>query len=1761
MKEKNPVRNTSGLITPVRLGVAAVAACFIAGPALSNPVNPTVVNGTATFNQAGNVLTVTNSNGAIINWDKFSIKAGETTHFAQTSASSSVLNRVLNDPTAIYGTLSSNGRVWLVNPAGIMVGAGGRIDVAGFVASTLNISNADFLAGRNLFANDGTAQNVINQGEIKTPSGGSVYLIGSNVSNEGIIHTPQGETILAAGQTVSLIDSATPGVKVDITGAAGNATNLGQITAEAGRIGIAGVIVRNSGTLNASSVVSEGGRVFLKASQDAYVDGSGRIVTTGTRGGHVEVLGNRVALMDNASIDASGESGGGRILIGGDYQGKNPDIQNANITYVGAGTTLKADATDTGDGGSVIVWADDTTRAYGRIFARGGANGGNGGFVETSGHRYLDVAGARVDTRALNGTIGNWLLDPDNITIVGSSGSDINIVGAGSPFTHYGAGSSTITDTTINTTLGSTNVSILASNDILFDGSTNGAIVIDNPSVSPNSLTLNAGNDIIFTSGTTTFENSGGGDFAVNFNPASGRNVTIAVGATATFLGDSGLVAATVTGAGSKTWENYGTVNLNGNSYIDLHDGADYSAFNNKSGGVLNVNSSHAKAIQSEAVTPNGVLNNAGTINVSASTSWEAKFSQTSTGILNINGSAGLNMPHLDVAAGTINLNSAASYALTLPSQFSGLSTFYGASIVGVGGFKRMQIGTSAGTSNAVTFNTVSTSGGLEVVAPELGTLSFTGANTFANTKFFKGDTGANKHWVIPVATYLGNVEWWATGNISFAGNVSFGGSVTLGAGWNSNLLTPVVTAGAGSIQVIDRQILSSGNMTLKAGGDILVKRNLMGSTWVHSAAAMAVETSGDLTLVNDFDPGGSVELKSAGNQSIQLNGALSDLVVQASNVGAGGFTRISSGGTQTINFAAGVHTLVLTGGMDLAVNASGAGASIESAGAQTILNGGTLAINITGGNVLLNTQSSYDDYGLPSQRLICAGCATHNSAQIRSKSSQTIAATTITIVGGSGGNGNHAGIDADGASTIVAAGAVSITGGSSGGLYVGGIHDDYVQNDAGISANGALNLTAASITLAGGSASYGGAYIGGGSSVTVNTSGNLTLNGGTTAAQGAALTYADASPVAMKWLAPAVIGSDAGSLVTINLNVGGDLTLNGGAVGQDGGSMALIGGVRSTPINLVINSQGAIAMNSASALSDRIGSKAGGTFVLNSGLGGTGSMTLGKGLIGSGYGMGGSVQLYSTGTGPGIFQNAAGMIVTDQLSATTTGAGSIDLVSFENRVGNFDATTSNGLVTFKGQSIGLGTINSGTGGAIISALYDIHDNNGSALNISGPTVNLTSSLGGSAGSRAISADVAATASIVAQVNSGAANGGIRIANTSAAQPTSVTLTDNASAGTSASFSQKFTGAGTLAATNMISLTALYGGDISLLSNDGLDYSSATFNTGGAGSIGLSASGLLAISAPLSLGNDDLLLAGSTVNIAAQVATTADLIVAGSSVNINSSVSALDIGLVAGSLTVGNTGGLLATNSLVAVVTGDVNINGGYIKTSAGDLEMLIGGDLNIGNASYGGDIWAGYNKMSPYFPDASIAVGGNLTLNNGGHIKAANDIFIDLLGANSVLALNTGVLGPSYILSDIGTGVMATTHLTFLTRNSGGILIDGVETTKTVVGGSGFFAVNSSTPALPGAGLEITFASQASDSIAAQLVNALSGAVDDASTSETPTEAGLAPKFETAKGEEGGDKEGGFGDDEDKDKKKSDDPKDGKKDDKPASKKASQCT
>ncbi|MCF8079988.1 MAG: filamentous hemagglutinin N-terminal domain-containing protein, partial [Desulfobacterales bacterium] len=436
--------------------IAAIGYLFAAGQAQANGTDPTVVAGQASFSTQGSTLSITNSPGAIIHWQGFSIDASEITRFIQQSAASSVLNRVIgSDPSVILGTLTSNGRVFLINPSGILVGQGARIDVAGLVASTLNLSNQDFLAGRLNFEPNPLAGKVENHGRITTPSGGSVYLAGSEVDNSGIINSPQGDVILAAGRSVKIFDSSTPGVRVEITADDNAAVNLGEILAQSGEVGIYGALLRNEGIIDADQVVrDESGKIVLRAKQDLTLEAgsrlsangeqageitvqsetgatrvSGTIEAKGTgeaagKGGTIKLLGDKVGLFDG-NIDASGDAGGGTVLVGGDYQGKNPSIQNASATYMGADSTIAADAIMNGNGGKVVLWADDSMRAYGSISARGGAQGGDGGLLETSGH-WLDVDGININAGAPHGKSGIWLLDPNDITIQ-LAGSNTNV--------------------------------------------------------------------------------------------------------------------------------------------------------------------------------------------------------------------------------------------------------------------------------------------------------------------------------------------------------------------------------------------------------------------------------------------------------------------------------------------------------------------------------------------------------------------------------------------------------------------------------------------------------------------------------------------------------------------------------------------------------------------------------------------------------------------------------------------------------------------------------------------------------------------------------------------------------------------------------------------------------------------------------------------------------------------------------------------------------------------------------------------------------------------------------------------------------------------------------------------------------------------------------------------------------------------------------------------------------------------------------------
>jgi filamentous hemagglutinin family protein len=444
----------------VALAVAFV--CMLSGNASANPSGADVVAGQVSMVSTPNQLLITNSPGAIINWRDFSILPGELTRFIQQSSSSSVLNRVTGqDPTKILGALQSNGKVFLINPNGIVFGAGARVDVNGLVASTLDINNNDFLAGKLKFSAAGHAGDVSNQGAITTPGGGQVYLIGSSVTNGGVITSPGGDVVLAAGQSVDLADSNDPDVRVVISAPGSQALNVGQVVVESGRVGIYGALVNQMGLVSANSAIAgANGKIVFKSSGDTLL-GAGSVTTaTGTgSGGTVEVTGERVGLTGDAVVDVSGEKGGGTVLIGGDEHGANARIQNASQAYLGAATQVKADAVQAGDGGKVVVWSDQQTQMYGRVSARG-AGENNGGFAEISSKGYLDFRGL-ADLRAPSGKAGTLLLDPSDITIGSSPSTGDVAISASAPFAITAANAtSTLSTTDLQNQLALGNVTV-----------------------------------------------------------------------------------------------------------------------------------------------------------------------------------------------------------------------------------------------------------------------------------------------------------------------------------------------------------------------------------------------------------------------------------------------------------------------------------------------------------------------------------------------------------------------------------------------------------------------------------------------------------------------------------------------------------------------------------------------------------------------------------------------------------------------------------------------------------------------------------------------------------------------------------------------------------------------------------------------------------------------------------------------------------------------------------------------------------------------------------------------------------------------------------------------------------------------------------------------------------------------------------------------------------------------------------------------------
>jgi len=525
-------------------GLASATALQLATPsALAAPqIEGTVRYGDVNIQQQNATTTNVNqgSQKAIMDLTVLRVPQNNTLNFNQPGKDAVFLGRAVgNTPFENYGTINANGQLFLVNPQGVYFAPGSSVNVGGLVASTNDIRNEDFLAGRYVFQGNGGTGTVVNAGKIEAPSGYAA-LIGRKVSNEGTIVART--VALAAGNRVALdmIGDRLISVRVEQAALGAAALNKGTILAEGGSVyllarsadALLDTVVNNTGIIRANSLVERNGVIVLDGGSQGVVANSGTLDVSGKEpgatGGTVKVLGEYVGLFNGSRIDASGDAGGGTVLIGGNFHGFGPE-QNAKETYVASDTVINADAINSGNGGHIAIWSDNGTEFYGAVSARGGAQSGDGGFVEISGKDSLVFAG-NVDTSAPKGSGGNLLLDPADIFIIDGAATtgdlDATLAGSGNStivFADGNVGGNTVTVGQLQAQ-GNTNITLEATNTIRVgtaDGTTAANVDLSASLTSnANTLTLSAGNgsgglgNVTFNTGSVI--TTGGGAVAIN---------------------------------------------------------------------------------------------------------------------------------------------------------------------------------------------------------------------------------------------------------------------------------------------------------------------------------------------------------------------------------------------------------------------------------------------------------------------------------------------------------------------------------------------------------------------------------------------------------------------------------------------------------------------------------------------------------------------------------------------------------------------------------------------------------------------------------------------------------------------------------------------------------------------------------------------------------------------------------------------------------------------------------------------------------------------------------------------------------------------------------------------------------------------------------------------------------------------------------------------------------------------------------------------
>lgn len=486
------------------------------------PSGGQILRGEAEFSSSGDSLQVQANGKAIFHWDGFDVAPHETVRFIQSEKNGAILNRVLSGSSSeILGSLQANCPIYLLNPNGVFVGRNAKLDTAGFFASTADLSNDCFWGEEALFFQKIGGGSIVNLGRISASSG-DVCLVARSIENQGEIQAAKGLALLATCEVMLNPETKqTLFIRCESEAGIQNSGTIAALAVELQTHSPYEKAISNQGGIEAFTTANRSGRIYLVADQGECVIDAPLLA----EGGAIAVAAKRVRFSEKANLDVSSESGLGSIRI-----------EEAESIHADRGAHFLANALVKGDGGAIVLAAEEALSFYGKVESCGGPLGGNGGTIHLSSS--ILQCNPIVKASAPQGKTGVFLLDPKFVTI-DPTGFD---PATDNTFASNPSTTATISGSSLQMALDAANVVIQANTDIVFEDEVTA-------STAGNSLTLQAGRSIRINGNLTL--NAGDFDATINDSGAlvSDRDTgaaTFELGSGASILTQGGNIALNV---------------------------------------------------------------------------------------------------------------------------------------------------------------------------------------------------------------------------------------------------------------------------------------------------------------------------------------------------------------------------------------------------------------------------------------------------------------------------------------------------------------------------------------------------------------------------------------------------------------------------------------------------------------------------------------------------------------------------------------------------------------------------------------------------------------------------------------------------------------------------------------------------------------------------------------------------------------------------------------------------------------------------------------------------------------------------------------------------------------------------------------------------------------------------------------------------------------------------------------------------------------